>query len=70
MAHHVRIKATPHINKDGSTSKRAKDYTVTVRARGKKARVLGTTTIKKDAEAVKDAYWEALNNHRKFVGIK
>lgn len=69
MAHHVRIKATPHLNKDGSPSKKAKDYVVTVRSRGKK-RMIGTATSMAKAQDIKTGYWEALNNHRDTVGIR
>lgn len=35
MAHHIRVKEVPHINKDGSPSETKKDYLILDRTRGR-----------------------------------
>lgn len=50
MAHHIKTRIKPHINKDGSKSETKKDYIVTHRHRKVKT-VVGVFASQKSADA-------------------
>jgi hypothetical protein len=68
MAHHIKIKVRPHINKDGTESKTKCDYVVIDRFRGKQVEV-GVASNRKAAENLitlrrKEVLAEQVQNHK------
>lgn len=64
MAHKIRIKPRPHLNRDGSASKSKLDYVVICKCRGKIC-AQEVFTSKKAAEDAKNAHWDTLAYYRK-----
>lgn len=59
MAHHLKVVARPHKNKDGSDSKTKKDYVVTDRTR-QGVEFVGVATSKQKLEEIKTKFREVV----------
>ena len=65
MAHKIRVKKVPHINKDGSPSKSKMDYFVSCQSRGKTCLSQRVFSKKEADDAVEVHRMVTFNKHRR-----